>query len=94
LLQRKLNLTERDAAVAPLGIPGQASADDVVLAGRFHDDKVPLVSDLVRQAGGEIVANVDEVRTKPRDLRPGPLPGTRGTTVKCQMSGQLSARTS
>jgi hypothetical protein len=50
-------------AVAPLGIPGQAPANEFVLAGRFPDDSVPRVVGLVRQAGGVVVADVDEIWT-------------------------------
>lgn len=88
VLQRRLSISERDAAVAPLGIPGQGDSDDAVLAGRFPDESVALVAEFIRAAGGEIVANVDEARTKPRP--PRPAYGSRGTTAQCQMSGRAS----
>ena len=40
----------------------------MVLAGRFADDSADTVVALVREAGGEIVANVDETWTQSRDL--------------------------
>ena len=59
-LQRKLKVDAPDVAVAPLGIPGEAPANEFVLAGRFPDDSVSRVVRLVREAGGEVVADVDE----------------------------------
>ncbi len=68
-----------DVAVAPLGTPGQPPADDMVLAGRFADDSADTVVALVREGGGEIVADVDETWTRPRhsdgEERPGSSPG-------------------
>jgi hypothetical protein len=54
-----------DVAVAPLGIPGQPPANEFVLAGRFPDATVPRVVTCVRNAGGEVVADVDETWTGP-----------------------------
>lgn len=65
-LQRRLKVPPSDVDIAPLGIPGQPSANDTLLAGRFSDDQAPVVAELVREAGGEIVANVDETWTRPR----------------------------
>jgi hypothetical protein len=68
LLRRQLRLGAQDLDVAPLGIPGQESSDEyIVLAGRFHDDVAPNVADLIRHNGGEVVTNVDESWTKPRE---------------------------
>ena len=58
-----------DVDIAPLGVPGQPASDDTVLAGRFHDDEAGVVAELIRDAGGEVVANVDEMWTRPRHLR-------------------------
>ncbi|HYI21982.1 MAG TPA: hypothetical protein VEX62_05020 [Candidatus Limnocylindrales bacterium] len=68
LLHRRLHLDPPDVAVAPLGTPGQPPADEMVLAGRFADDSADTVVALVREAGGEIVADVDETWTRPRHL--------------------------
>lgn len=64
-LHRNLNVDPPDVAVAPLGIPGQEPANEFVLAGRFTDDSVAQVVGLVREGGGVVVADVDEVRTRP-----------------------------
>ncbi len=65
LIQRR-----RDGAapldIAPLGVPGNPESSDMVLAGQFADDEAAAVTELVRQGGGEIVANVDETWTRPR----------------------------
>lgn len=76
LLCRRLHLAKPDLDVAPLGVPGQRSSSDMLLAGRFADEQVPEVAKLVREAGGEIVANVDESWTRPRVApgRPTSLP--------------------
>ena len=66
LLSRTLHVTAPDVSIAPLGMPGQASNSDTLLAGRFPDEEAPRVVELVRESGGEIVANVDERWTKPR----------------------------
>lgn len=55
-----------DVDIAPLGIPGQPDADDIVLAGRVRDDAAAIVARLISEAGGEVVANVDEAWTRPR----------------------------
>jgi hypothetical protein len=66
LLCRRLRLAKPDLAVAPLGVPGQESSSDMLIAGRFADEQAPEVAEIVREAGGEIVANVDESWTRPR----------------------------
>ena len=38
----------------------------MVLAGQFSDEEAAAVAELVREGGGEIVANVDETWTRPR----------------------------
>ena len=55
-----------DVDIAPLGIPGEESHGEMVLAGRFPDDQASHVAALVREAGGEIVTNVDESWVRPR----------------------------
>ena len=69
VLQDKLHVAPPDVAIAPLGTPGQPSANDAVLAGRFPDEQARVVVELVRGAGGEMVANVDERWTKPAPAR-------------------------
>lgn len=64
-LQRQLSLGPEDVDIAPLGIPGQRTELETVLAGRFHEAYTREVDRVVREAGGEIVADVDERRTRP-----------------------------
>jgi hypothetical protein len=64
-LHRRFALRPDDAGIAPLGIPGEKSRDDTLLAGRFPEDGRAEVDRLVREAGGEIVADVDERWTRP-----------------------------
>ena len=69
-LHRRFPVDPRDVAIAPLGIPGEASNGDTLLAGRFPDELTDSVSRIVHEAGGEIVADVDEAWTRPR-TKPG-----------------------
>jgi hypothetical protein len=58
VLQRELD--PPDVAVAPLARSDLATSGDALLAGRFPDDQARAAVDLVEQAGGEIVADIDE----------------------------------
>jgi hypothetical protein len=58
-------LEPQDAAVAPLGMPGKSDDGEAVLAGRFPDEQLSEVRQLLHEEGGEIVANVDESWTRP-----------------------------
>lgn len=69
VLRRRLQVPPLDVAVAPLGTPGQPPSDDAVLAGRFPDEQAPVVVDLVRREGGEVVADIDEIWTRPRQAQ-------------------------
>ncbi len=62
-LQHDLKVDPPDVDVAPLAIPGEPPANEFVLAGRFPDPLVPVVVNCVRDAGGEVVADLDEVWT-------------------------------
>ena len=64
-MHRRFALPPTDVAMAPLGIPGEATDGDTLVAGRFPDDGTAVVDRLVREAGGEIVADIDERWTKP-----------------------------
>src|SRR5688500_2063183 len=66
LLCRQLHLSPPDVDIAPLGVPGQESTTDTLLAGKFSDDQAPHVAEVVRECGGEIVANIEESWTRPR----------------------------
>jgi hypothetical protein len=65
LLRQRLQLDTPDVDIAPLGVPGQESQNETLLAGRFEDEVAPRVAEVVTEAGGEIVANVDETWTRP-----------------------------
>ena len=67
-LQNALRDDASDVAIAPLGTPGQAACDDTVLAGCFPDNEAAAVTQLISEAGGEVVANVDEEWTRPRTV--------------------------
>jgi len=56
-LRSKYGLGPRDAEVAPLG---SAEGYATVLAGRFRESRVAEVVELIRRAGGEVVADIDE----------------------------------
>ncbi|HVM31049.1 MAG TPA: hypothetical protein VM305_09835 [Candidatus Limnocylindrales bacterium] len=55
-----------EAEIAPLASGANAEAEDTLLAGHFPEEQAPRVQEIVRQAGGEIVADVDERWTRPR----------------------------
>ena len=56
-LRAKYGLGPHDAEVAPLG---GADGQTTVLAGHFREWRVAEVTELIRRAGGEVVADVDE----------------------------------
>lgn len=70
-LYRRLPLDPMDVDIAPLGIPGEETDSATILAGRFPEALAPEVSRVVRETGGQIVADVDERRTRPRTSSDG-----------------------
>lgn len=64
-LQRRFPLRPSDVGIAPLGTPADDTHDATLLAGRFPEEKRAEVDRVVREAGGEIVADVDERWTRP-----------------------------
>jgi hypothetical protein len=66
-----------EAEIAPLATNGSGLADDTLLAGHFADEQARDVVDIVRQTGGEIVADVDERWTRP-NYRPDTTDSDRG----------------
>lgn len=64
-LYRRFALGPRDVSIAPLGIPGEATHDETLLAGRFPEERKAEVDELLRALGGEIVADIDERLTRP-----------------------------
>jgi hypothetical protein len=69
-LRHDFHVDPGSVGIAPLGVPGRASNGDTVLAGRFPDEWADLISRLVNEAGGEVVANVPETWTRPRAAAP------------------------
>jgi hypothetical protein len=66
-IRERLRLDIEDAAIAPLGWPGRDdAAEETVLAGRFQDHHTFSVRDLIGRHGGVVVADVDELWTRPR----------------------------
>lgn len=80
-LHRRFPLDARDVGIAPLGIPGEITHDDTLLAGRFPEERAAEVDLLIREAGGEIVANVDERWTRPRHIQRQPENGREATRI-------------
>jgi hypothetical protein len=63
-LQRRLDQSVQ-AEIAPLAST-EAPAEETLLAGHFPEEIKPKVEEVVREAGGEIIADVDERWTRPR----------------------------
>ena len=59
-----------DVDIAPLGDPGHPESEDTVLAGRFPEKATAAVAQLISEAGGVVVADVDEAWTRPREMSP------------------------
>jgi hypothetical protein len=81
-LRRRLRLGRRDLAVAPLGRNGKGG-EATVLAGRFHEEKIPVVRSLVEQHGGRIEIEVDERATQ---RWAGPFRGGEGGSLNARAS--------
>ena len=65
LLRRQMRLDPPEIDIAPLAADEPAT-DETVLAARFSDGDAAEAAALLRDAGGVIVANVDERWTRPR----------------------------
>ena len=63
-LRVRYELGPEDAAVAPLGTTG-ASNGLTLLAGRFYDERVQDIKQLIERHGGQIVADIDKQWTDP-----------------------------
>ena len=88
-LRARLHLPAGDAAIAPLGTPGEGETGDLtLLAGRFRDDQTASVRALVKQSGGEVVADVDEEWTQPRPVvgEPPSQSSFRGVASRSSMN--------
>ena len=66
VLQHRMHLERIDVDIAPLATGDQEAADDTLLAARCPDQVCAETAEFLRDAGGEIVVNVDEQWTRPR----------------------------
>jgi hypothetical protein len=82
-LREAYGLRGSDAAVAPVAGVGSDAGQAVLLAGRFYEDRVPVVRDFVEREGGRVVIDVDEAATKRRET---PLPASRADERRAQPS--------
>jgi hypothetical protein len=75
-LRAAFDLGPHDAETAPLGAAGD---DDglTLLAGRFHDSRLPDVRRSIERGGGTIVADVDEGWTHPERRPASPAAAAR-----------------
>lgn len=64
-LQERLD-NEVEAEIAPLASYDPTHPSDALLAGHFPEAQRPEVVEIVEESGGEIVADVDERWTLPR----------------------------
>ncbi|CAN5602458.1 MAG: hypothetical protein H0V12_03310 [Chloroflexi bacterium] len=65
-LRGRYELSADDADVAPLGTYGGSRETLTVLAGRFWEDRVVEVAEIIGRNGGELVADIDERWTHAR----------------------------
>ena len=65
-LRDAYDLDPNDAALAPLGTAGSPEDGVTLLAGRFWEERVPRIRELVEQNGGSVVVDVDEAATRSR----------------------------
>ena len=66
MLSRRMHVSPPDVDIAPLANTEEPATDETVLAARFPDRDAAEAAALLRDAGGVIVANVDERWTRPR----------------------------
>ena len=64
-LRRRYGLAPDDAGLAPLGTNGSGESGETLLAGRFWEDRVTEIRELIERHGGEVVADVDKRWTDP-----------------------------
>lgn len=77
-LKAHLDLGPDDVGVAPLGSVDQPRDADFLLAGRFRESRLSEIRSIIERDGGEIVADLDEGRTRPRASAGSSVPETRG----------------
>ena len=91
-LRDAFGLGVKDAELAPLGTAGSEDSEGVtLLAGRFQDDRVAGVREVVEQNGGQVVVNVDEAATKRRATPP---PASRPAEERAEPRHMLSQQRS
>ncbi len=89
-LRDVFGLGAKDAELAPLGTAGSEHSEGVtLLAGRFQEDRVPGVREVVEQNGGQVVVNVDEAATRRRATPP---PASRPSEDRAEQRHLLSQR--
>lgn len=80
LLRSVLDVGPDDVGTAPLGGVDQPQDAKFLLAGRFRESRLDEIRSIIEHGGGEIVADLDEGRTRPRVSRSVPVRETRGRT--------------
>jgi hypothetical protein len=68
-LRLRYGLRPDDAGIAPLG-DDVRDEDRTVLAGRFHEDALVGIREIMGRHGGEVVSDVDEAWTHSPDAGP------------------------
>jgi len=61
-------------ATAPLGGADQPQDAKYLLAGRFRESRLDEIRSIIEGDGGVIVADLDEMRTRPRGRARAPVP--------------------
>jgi len=69
-----LDVGPDDVETAPLGGVDQPQDAKYLLAGRFRESRLDEIRSIIEGDGGEIVADLDEVRTRPRVSGRAPVP--------------------
>jgi hypothetical protein len=73
-LRSVLDVGPDDVGTAPLGGVDQPQDAKYLLAGRFRESRLDEIRSIIEADGGEIVADLDELRTRPRVSGRAPVP--------------------
>lgn len=65
-MKARFDLGPSDVGIAPLGGADQPVGARVLVAGRFREARLDEIRSIIARDGGEIVADLDEGRTRPR----------------------------
>ncbi len=65
-MRSRLDLGPGDVGMAPLGGADHPQEAKVLVAGRFRESRLEEIRRIIQGDGGEIVADLDEGRTRPR----------------------------